>query len=681
MSAENIVAQAARDYLARGWQPVLIHHHSKKPVGNDWQVIQRTPADFSADSNIGLKLGDASHGLTDIDKDCPQAVALAPSFLPPTGFKSGRPGNPFSHDFFICTPMPEHKKFTDVDGTCLLELRSSGQTVMPPSLYENGEQIIWHEANGTPATVTGDILSAAVRELGAATLMVRQYPATGSRHDFSLALAGYLLRQGWAEDRVVRFVLAVAEVAGDGELKDRESAVETTAQRLATGGKAIGGNRLREMMDPAALDKFSDWLGFAPRSSRFTLPIVEADHVAPDEIPTWPLDTLEGDYISDLTYQLSAGTPVPPQFIREQAIAVLSAIADGRMGYPRHPDLQIRRYLAVISERAQGSKWESWKRLTWSNGEGGALIPLLGDLKLLNGSVIGSGQYLAKELEENPHALCHWDESSQLFQVSGQQNSTLFSAMKSLFESNSHWTGSFTNKKHGGDDLHLSVLLHSTRPTFVNGFATRGGIGDGLLSRFTVVYGAGMPVFPEWEPRDLPAERKLVETIGNLIPKKLTVPDIAEDARERMKQFACAIYAPNHPHPDHARRILELTKVDLLHRCIYSSSSEITLEMAETSILWGEHQLASRIAIWPSDARNEVAAMTQCILSRLRKGTASIRDLRTAAHVYRDGSHETFARCLSALKKSGALIVASKNAKNQEVYALEPDDPEKGTSA
>ncbi len=277
---------------------------------------------------------------------------------------------------------------------------------------------------------------------------------------------------------------------------------------------------------------------------------------------------------------------------------------------------------------------------------------MLGTLKLLHGSGIGSGQYLAKELEENPGALIHWDEGSQLFQVTGQQGNTLLSALKTLFDSNSHWTGSFTNKKHGTDDAHLSVLLHATRKTFVDGFALRCSVGDGLLSRFVLVYSSGMPVVPEWEPRNLPEEKKLVATIGNLIPNVTTVPAIAENARKCMNEFICALGAANHPHPDHVRRVVELTKVDVLHRAVYGGSPEITLEMAKRSLTWGEHQLALRLAFWPSDAADKSAAMTQLLLRRLGRGSASARDLRTSANVDRDGTHELFNRALLALTRS-----------------------------
>jgi hypothetical protein len=246
----------------------------------------------------------------------------------------------------------------------------------------------------------------------------------------------------------------------------------------------------------------------------------------------------------------------------------------------------------------------------------------------------------------------------------------LLSALKSLFESNSHWTGSFTNKKHGTDDAHLSVLMHVTRKTFADGFALRCSVGDGLLSRFVLVYSAGMPAVPEWEPRNLPEEKKLVAKIGTLIPDVPTVPAISNDARERMKEFAAACYG-SHPHPDHVRRLPELVKVDVLHRCIYSGASEITLEMVERGITWGQHQLALRLAFWPSDAKTELAAMTQLLLRRLNRGSASANDLRRAANVDRDGTHELFNRALLALTRSRKVIVAGKNKRLREVYRLE----------
>ncbi len=681
----NVIAEAAHDLLSAGFSPIPVPPRSKNPNRDGWQNERWTAADvseqFLPNLNIGVHLGKNGNNRLDVDCDCPEAIQLAPAFLPRTNFVHGRPSRPRSHFWYVGDPVPEHKKF-EVNGESLLELRAVGQTVVPPSIHPSGEQLAWDEADGTPPTIPGDMLSRAVRELAAATLVARHYPREGSRHEFSLALAGFLQRQGWDKACVSHFVVATATAAGDEEVKDRENGVETTADRLATGGAAIGGGRLREMLGNAAFDRVCEWLGFAKFGHFASLPTVEADNVPAEEIPAWPVKTLEGDYLSDLAWLLTNGTTIPPQFVREEIIAALAALADGWLGYPLHRDLPLRRFLALISERAQAGKGESWKRVAGNTGEGGALLPLIaaGNVKLQDGSGVGSGQYLAAKLEETPRMICHWDEGSQLFQVSGQQNSTLLSALKTLYESNSYHTGSFTNRAHGTDDAHFSALLHSTRKTFVEGFAFARGAGDGLLSRFTLAYCAGMPVVAEWEPRDLGAERRKVAIIGELIPKVPTVPAIADDARGRMNEFARALGVPDHPRPDHVRRLVELTKIDVLHRCIYSGSPQISLEMMDRSIAWAEHQLTLRVALWPPDAKDEAASMTKVMLSRLRKGNSTARDLRKSANVDRDGSHELFNRCLSALVRSRKVIIPGKNSRGYEIYALEPDDAEAGAS-
>jgi hypothetical protein len=673
--------QAARDYLAMGWQPIPVPLRSKNPNRTGWEderwTLEDVPQKFFPHGNIGVLTGEASHGLIDLDLDCAEAVALAPAFLPPTGFKSGRASNPYSHYWYLApAPVPKHEEFIfSVNGngkkSKLLELRSNGhQTVVPPSLHQDtGEQIVWHESNGVPATVMSVELSRAARELAAATLLTQHYPQAGSRHDFALAFSGFLLRNGWNAEHVSHFLRAVAEQAGDEEISDREKAVETTAEKLAANEPASGGPSLRELLGSEVFQQFCNWLGFTT-VARFTQTTIEADNVPADEIPLWPVDTLEGDFVSDLTFLLYTGTSIPPQYLREGIVQILAACTDGKLGFPRHADLPGRRFLALISERAGQGKGESWKRLLETPN--GALLPLLGSLKVLDGSGIGSGQYLAKVMVENPHAVIHWDEASKLFQVTGQQSCSLFSDLKKLFDHNSHWTGSLTNGTHGTLDAHLSVSMHSTHKIFTDGFALRSGMGDGLLSRFTLVYSAGMPVVAEWEPRNFAEEKKLVAAIGDLIPIVPTVPEITEDARQCMKEFILALGAPDHPYPDHVRRLSDLVKTDILARCIYSATpQQITLEMVQRGILWGQHQLALRLHFWPADATDKSAAMTKVLLKRLERGTATARDLRIASNCYRDGTHELFTRALSNLTRSGEIKVLNPNKKGFAVYGLE----------
>ena len=82
------------------------------------------PEHSGDDPNIGLVLGEASGGLTDVDLDCPEAIKLASGFLPDTSMVHGRPGNPRSHFWYVCPNPKKLKQFTDpVTNKMLLEIR------------------------------------------------------------------------------------------------------------------------------------------------------------------------------------------------------------------------------------------------------------------------------------------------------------------------------------------------------------------------------------------------------------------------------------------------------------------------------------------------------------------------------------------------------------------------------
>ena len=74
----------------------------KKPPLSDWQNLRITRETASkyfngAPQNIGAILGEASGGLTDVDLDCDEAVAVASYFLPRTAAMFGRATRRTSH--------------------------------------------------------------------------------------------------------------------------------------------------------------------------------------------------------------------------------------------------------------------------------------------------------------------------------------------------------------------------------------------------------------------------------------------------------------------------------------------------------------------------------------------------------------------------------------------------------
>jgi len=189
------VADAARAYAERGWSPVPIPYKEKGPRGKDWgrpiDPAQLAQHFNGGPQNIGIILGAASGGLTDVDLDCSETVALAPYVLPRTGAIFGRESKPSSHWLYLTGLAQARPKaidrYEDVGGKTLVELRMGGggkaaQTVFPPSTHPSGEPVRW-DANGDPAGVDGDDLDRRVRLLAATALMARHWPLSGDQSD------------------------------------------------------------------------------------------------------------------------------------------------------------------------------------------------------------------------------------------------------------------------------------------------------------------------------------------------------------------------------------------------------------------------------------------------------------------------------------------------------------------
>lgn len=208
---------------ALGWATVRIPPLSKAPIERDWPRTDYPPEAFAPGDNVGIKLGDPSGGLVDVDLDCLEAVALAPRFLPPSA-TFGRPSKARSHWIFHCPGIPRSRKLQRAK----IELRSTGgQTVFPPSIHESGEPITWHDA--TPvASVDPATLLAAWGKLAIATTVARVWPALpGAKHDAVLALAGALWHEGWTAEDALAVLLPGMELDGSSE-PHREAAILDT---------------------------------------------------------------------------------------------------------------------------------------------------------------------------------------------------------------------------------------------------------------------------------------------------------------------------------------------------------------------------------------------------------------------------------------------------------------------
>jgi hypothetical protein len=270
----------ARSYIARGWNPVPVRHRTKKPIGDEWQLRIINDANVAAHfnatpQNIGVILGTSSHGLTDVDLDCVEAVALAPVILPKTDAMFGRASARAAHWLYrtglvgkvegatlqFHDPRRRHQP-----KSMLVELRVGGgkgaQTVFPGSTHkETGELIEW-DSDGEPAVANDADLPRLVRRVAALSLLVRYWPGEGGRHRVGLVVGGFLARAGIPVPMVKYLVEAIARAAGDDEVADRRKAADDAAREHAAGRKAAGLPRMAEFFGQDITDAVAEWLDY-----------------------------------------------------------------------------------------------------------------------------------------------------------------------------------------------------------------------------------------------------------------------------------------------------------------------------------------------------------------------------------------------------------------------------------
>jgi hypothetical protein len=272
MKSKKSVLRYARKYLKRGLCVIPIPPKEKAPHLKEWQKLRikepEIPKYFNEGGNIGVLLGKPSHELVDVDIDCPEALALADSFLPKTDCVFGRKSNPRSHWLYRCKPSLKSEKFSDPeDGESLVEIRSNGlQTVFPPSKHPSGERIRW-DKNGKPAHVSPRDFRIAVRRLGAATLLAKRW-RKGIRNEMALPLAGMLLRNWWSEGEATEFIESVAQAAGDEEWRLRATVFRASKEKLDRGKEVTGIPTLTKLLGEKTVNAVCEWLGIRKKEAR-----------------------------------------------------------------------------------------------------------------------------------------------------------------------------------------------------------------------------------------------------------------------------------------------------------------------------------------------------------------------------------------------------------------------------
>jgi hypothetical protein len=362
--------QAAELYLRKGLAPIPLPERAKDPGYEDWPNLRLTPDTIDAhfppgqQRNLGILNGIPSGNSADVDLDVPEAICATPLLLPPTGWVFGHQSAPGSHwEYRTHQPMDTaQEKFTDLDGTVLVELRGTGgMTVFPPSTHKDtGEQIVW-ERFTEPGEVTLAELRRAVGEVAAVALLARHWPAKGTRQDAFLALVGGLLRAGWTQEHAERFAQALAAATQDEEAGKRIKTVMLTARKLEQDKKTTGWPKLSMLLGEngdTVISRVGGWLGVAAARVE-DLPVPEP--------PPWPdppaaevFYGLPGKIVSTIS---PASEADPAALLVQALVAFGNAI--GRSGYftvesDRH---YANEYAVLVGRTSKARKGTSWGRI------------------------------------------------------------------------------------------------------------------------------------------------------------------------------------------------------------------------------------------------------------------------------------------------------------------------------
>jgi hypothetical protein len=335
----------AEDYLRRGFLPIPVPFGKKNPGYRNWNKMRLTPEEWDQISrrgdvlNIALLLGEPSSWLTDVDADVPEAVIVADSFLLPT-VTSGRENSPRSHRWYL-TYRAKNRKWQGLNGEVLLEVRSTGlQTLVEPSIHpDDGDRYMWDRHNGMDLTeVSWEDLSEMCNKVATATLIARHLPLEGGRHDFAMALAGYLLGAGRLDEETVLDVMLTAWHAADADTRDAvrdiESIVRDTARKLAEGKPVVGGPTLDDIV-PGVTHRLAKWWGWRreplPSGSAYAsapqaagAPTSNGSRVALTPVLPFPLNALPTT-LKRYIEEVAAAVGCPPEFIALPMLAAAGA--------------------------------------------------------------------------------------------------------------------------------------------------------------------------------------------------------------------------------------------------------------------------------------------------------------------------------------------------------------------
>lgn len=233
---------------------------SKVPAHANWQNEEKTLDEALAlfeahESNIGLLLGHKSN-IIDIDCDSHEAVIISKHLVKghlASFFRSSSSGH-----YLMRCEGGKTLQLHDDDGGTIIELRGNGaQTMIPPSIHPDGQELTFFDWNKDTDEYHFDDIHKMVHRIGALSLLLRKWQK-GSRHQLSLCIAGLCQSIGLTYDDAFDVIQLLCSVTHDEEEQSRINNVKHTFQRPSHSN--LGYEGLVQFGNKDFADKVSAWL-------------------------------------------------------------------------------------------------------------------------------------------------------------------------------------------------------------------------------------------------------------------------------------------------------------------------------------------------------------------------------------------------------------------------------------
>lgn len=204
---------------------IKLRPNTKIPLQKNWLNKEQTHGSINPKNhNIGLLLGSKS-GIIDVDLDCSFSKALAKIILPQPSMAYESHETQSGHYLYRARDTGPTRKFFGSNSN-LVELRAEGaQTMVPPSIHPNGNELLVTQVNDIADAVKYENLLKDVSLL-AASSEISQLWAEGYRHNLTLAFSGLCLKKGIKPQLIADIIYNICNMNNDLEVNDRVNIVK-----------------------------------------------------------------------------------------------------------------------------------------------------------------------------------------------------------------------------------------------------------------------------------------------------------------------------------------------------------------------------------------------------------------------------------------------------------------------